>query len=74
MVPITMIRAYAMSGPEITGNEIDNPFGYDSNDLPTTQLSNKIRVSVHDLLGVELLAEKKTLASMPTASSIKSAN
>jgi len=65
MVPITMIGAYAMLGLEMIGNEIENPFGYDSNDLPITQLSNKIRVSVHDLLGVELPAEKKALASVP---------
>jgi putative membrane protein len=65
MVPITMIGAYAMIGLEMIGNEIENPFGYDSNDLPITQLSNKIRVSVHDLLQVELPAEKKALASVP---------
>ena len=65
MVPVTMIGAYAMLGLEMIGNEIENPFGYDSNDLPITQLSNKIRVSVHDLLGVELPAEKKALASVP---------
>jgi putative membrane protein len=65
MVPITMIGAYAMVGLEMIGNEIENPFGYDSNDLPITQLSNKIRVSVHDLLGVELPAEKKALATVP---------
>jgi putative membrane protein len=65
MVPVTMIGAYAMLGLEMIGNEIENPFGYDSNDLPITQLSNKIRVSVHDLLGVELPAEKKALATVP---------
>ena len=65
MVPITMIGAYAMLGLEMIGNEIENPFGYDSNDLPITQLSNKIRVSVHELLGVEPPAEKKALAFVP---------
>ena len=47
------------------GNEIENPFGRDSNDLPITQLANKIRVSVHDVLGVELAESKKALASVP---------
>ena len=65
MVPITMIGAYAMLDLEMIGNEIENPFGYDSNDLPMTQLSNKMRMSVHGLLGVELPAEKKVLASAP---------
>ena len=64
MVPITMIGAYAMLGLEMIGNEIENPSGYDSNDLLITQLSNKIRVSVYDLLSVELPAEKKALASV----------
>lgn len=65
MVPVTMIGAYAMLGLEMIGNEIENPFGYDSNDLPITLLSNKIRVSVHDLLGVELPTEKKEWATRP---------
>ncbi len=65
MVPITMIGAYAMLGLEMIGNEIENPFGYDSNDLPISQLSNKIRVSVHDLLNVELAEEKRALATVP---------
>ena len=30
---------------------LKNPFGYDSNDLPSTQLFNKIRMSTHDLPG-----------------------
>ena len=67
MVPFTMIGAYAMLGLEMIGNEIENPFGYDSNDLPITLLSNKIRVSVHDLLGVELTEEKKEWATRPYA-------
>ena len=65
LVPITMIGAYAMLGLEMIGNKIENPFGYDSNDLPITQSSNKIRMSVHNLLGVELPAEKKALVFVP---------
>ena len=65
MVPITMFGAYALLGLEMIGAEIENPFGLDSNDLPLTQLSNKIRVSVHDLLQVELSDKKKALASVP---------
>ena len=65
LVPITMIGAYAMLGLEMIGNEIENPFGYDSNDLPITQSSNKIRMSVDNLLGLELPAEKKTLIFVP---------
>jgi putative membrane protein len=65
MIPITMFGAYALLGLEMIGEEIENPFGMDSNDLPITQLSHKIRVSVHDLLRVELSDQKKALAAVP---------
>ncbi|WBO83904.1 bestrophin family protein [Hymenobacter yonginensis] len=65
MIPITMVGAYVMLGLEMIGEEIEQPFGTDSNDLPITQLANKIRVSVHDVLGVELPHFKKALAAPP---------
>ena len=65
VVPITTIGAYAMLGLEMIGSEIENSFGYGDNDLPTTRLSSKIRVSVHDLLGVEPPTEKKALTFVP---------
>lgn len=65
MIPITMFGAYALLGLEMIGEEIENPFGMDSNNLPITQLSHKIRVSVHDLLRVELSDQKKALAAVP---------
>ncbi|MGI4835272.1 MAG: bestrophin family protein [Janthinobacterium lividum] len=65
MIPITMFGAYALLGLEMIAAEIENPFGLDSNDLPLTQLSNKIRVSVHDVLRVELSERKKAWAAVP---------
>ena len=65
MIPITMFGAYALLGLEMIGEEIENPFGLDSNDLPITQLAHRIRVSVHDVLGVELSDRKKALAGLP---------
>lgn len=65
MVPITMFGAYALLGLEMIGEEIENPFGMDSNDLPIAQLCNRIRVSVHDVLRVELSDQKKALAVVP---------
>lgn len=65
MIPIAMFGAYALLGLEMIGEEIENPFGLDSNDLPLTQLSHKIRVSVHDVLRVELSEQKKALAVRP---------
>lgn len=65
MIPTAMFGAYALLGLEMIGEEIENPFGMDSNDLPLTQLSNRIRVSVHDILRVELSEQKKALAAVP---------
>ncbi|GAA4372472.1 bestrophin family protein [Hymenobacter koreensis] len=65
MVPITMFGAFALLGVEMIGDEIEDPFGKDSNDLPLTQMSNRIRVNVHEILGVELNEEKKALAAAP---------
>jgi len=65
MVPIAMFGAYALLGLEMIGEEIENPFGVDSNDLPITQLSHRIRVSVYDVLGVELSEQRKALAVLP---------
>lgn len=65
MIPITMVGAYIMLGLVMIAEEIEQPFGIDSNDLPITQLAHKIRVSVHDVLNVELPHFKKALASPP---------
>lgn len=64
-VPIVMIGAYALLGLELIGEEIENPFGLESNDLPLTQLANRIRVSVHEALNVDLPGHKKALADLP---------
>ncbi|MDQ2769342.1 MAG: hypothetical protein M3Y54_02430 [Bacteroidota bacterium] len=64
-VPITMFGAYALLGVEMIGDEIENPFGKDSNDLPLTQLSNRIRANVHEIMHVALDEDVKALADMP---------
>lgn len=64
-VPITMFGAYALLGVEMIGDEIEDPFGKDSNDLPLTQISNRIRANVHEILGVELHEDVRGLADAP---------
>jgi len=64
-IPISMFGAYALLGVEMIGDEIEDPFGKDSNDLPLTQMANRIRANVHEILGVELHEEAKTLATEP---------
>ncbi|WP_375416694.1 bestrophin family protein [uncultured Hymenobacter sp.] len=64
-IPITMFGAYALLGVEMIGDEIEDPFGKDSNDLPLTQMANCIRANVHEILGVELHEDVKALADAP---------
>ena len=64
-VPITMFGAYALLGVEMIGDEIEDPFGKDSNDLPLTQISNRIRANVHEILGVSLNEDIRGLADAP---------
>ena len=64
-IPITMFGAYALLGVEMIGDEIEDPFGKDSNDLPLTQISNRIRVNVHEILRVDLHEDIRALAAVP---------
>jgi putative membrane protein len=64
-IPVTMFGAYALLGVEMIGDEIEDPFGKDSNDLPLTQISNRIRANVHEILGVDLHEDIRALADVP---------
>jgi len=51
-IPIVMIVAYVILSVELIAEEIEDPFGRDVNDLPTDELSGKIRDNVKEILGV----------------------
>lgn len=51
-VPVVMIIAYVILSVELIAEEIEDPFGRDVNDLPTDELSGKIRDNVREILGV----------------------
>jgi putative membrane protein len=53
-IPAVMMAAYALMGIEMIANEIEEPFGLDANDLPLDQMSQTIRLNVHEILGVDL--------------------
>lgn len=57
-VPIVMIIFYAFASLELLSEEIEDPFGLDPNDLPTDDISAKIKKNVHEILlgngGVQL--------------------
>ncbi len=52
-IPIVMIIFYLLVSTELIAEEIEDPFGRDDNDLPTDNLSVKIRGNVEEALGVE---------------------
>lgn len=49
-VPIVMIMFYAFASLELISEEIEDPFGTDSNDLPTDEISARIRENVNEIL------------------------
>jgi ion channel-forming bestrophin family protein len=51
-IPVVMIMFYAFASLELLSEEIEEPFGTDSNDLPTEELSELIRKNVGEILSV----------------------
>ena len=53
-IPAVLLTSYVLVGLEMIGEEIEEPFGLERNDLPLNQLSQLIRVNVHDILQINL--------------------
>lgn len=49
-VPIVMIMFYAFASLELISEEIEDPFGTDSNDLPTDEIAEKIKLNTKEIL------------------------
>ena len=49
-VPLVMFIFFALLGIELMGEEIEDPFGLDCNDLPTGDIANTIRNNVFEIL------------------------
>jgi putative membrane protein len=58
-IPACMVMSYAMIGIEIISEEIENPFGTDANDLPTSHLCTVIGKNVHEILKVQPMEKVK---------------
>jgi putative membrane protein len=52
-IPIVMVIAYVILSVELIAEEIEDPFGRDINDLPTDELTGKIRDNVKEILGIQ---------------------
>lgn len=51
-VPLVMFMFFALLGVELLGEEIEDPFGLDCNDLPTGDIAHTIKTNVFELLEV----------------------
>lgn len=61
-IPAVLLTSYVLVGLEMIGEEIEEPFGLERNDLPLNQLSQLIRVNVHDILQIDLPHVEKQAA------------
>ncbi|WP_080057140.1 bestrophin family protein [Spirosoma aerolatum] len=61
-IPAVLLTSYILVGLEMIGEEIEEPFGLERNDLPLNQLSQLIRVNVHDILQIHLPHVEKQAA------------
>lgn len=49
-VAITVIVLYVFASIELIAEEIEDPFGEDDNDLPLTDICNKIKINLNEIL------------------------
>ncbi|MGE3818756.1 MAG: bestrophin family protein [Isosphaeraceae bacterium] len=61
-IPVTLVAAFTFFGIEEIGVEIENPFGYDSNDLPLEEFCQTIERDVFGVLGMPSSSTPETPA------------
>ncbi len=49
-IPLTLLIFFALMGIELMGEEIEDPFGLDCNDLPTGDIARTIKQNVFEIL------------------------
>jgi len=49
-VPITMIVLYVFASIELIAEEIEDPFGFDDNDLPLDDICGKVKANLNEIL------------------------
>lgn len=50
IMPVTSLIFYVLTSLELIAEEIEDPFGKDSNDLPTEEISLRIKMNVKEIL------------------------
>lgn len=68
-IPVTGIVAFALFGIEAIGLEIENPFGYDANDIPLDKLCQKLHNDIEELIGSEINQDTYNYAIAPSRQS-----
>ncbi len=63
-IPAVMVMAFAMWGIEVISEEIENPFGMDTNDLPTGALADTIKKDVYEILQVKRTEDDSTAVTL----------
>ena len=58
-VLIVSLLFFALLGIELMGEEIEDPFGLDCNDLPTSSIANTIKENVFEILESKHIAEQE---------------
>lgn len=61
-IPAVIAVSYILVGIEIIGEEIQDPFGIEHNNLPLNQISQNIRLNVHELMQFYIPQEEKQAA------------
>ena len=51
-VPLVIFLFYAFASLELISEEIEDPFGTDSNDLPLDEISSKVKSNIHEILNL----------------------
>jgi len=49
-IPLVMFIFFSLIGVELMGQEIEDPFGLDCNDLPTGDIAHTIKTNVFEIL------------------------
>jgi putative membrane protein len=49
-IPVTTFMFYILASLELIAEEIEDPFGNDSNDLPMQKIAENIRNNVQDII------------------------
>ncbi len=49
-IPITIIVLYVFASIELIAEEIEDPFGFDDNDLPLDDICQKIKINLNEIL------------------------